>query len=706
MESRLRIEMLGGFRVYIDGHAVSDAAWTLSRVRVLLKLLALAPAPGHQLHRDVLMDTLWPNLDPAAAANNLHKVVHLARRGLTEAGGAQAASWLRVANGAVALVPPAGLTTDVGAFEGNAARARLAPTRAALEHAIASYTGDLLPDDLYADWAANRRHLLRETWLTLLADLTQVQLAAGDVAAGITTLERQLAADPLRETAQRALMCAYSDAGEPGRALRAYEQFRDLLRRDLDASPDPATTNIYARLLTVEQTPASLPQPLATHAGQLDHDLTSLLGREDALDELRQLLGTARLVSLVGPGGVGKTRLAREAARDAGPAARTWFVDLAAVADGRRVPHAIASALRLRHDPARDDLDLVIDALSRANALLILDNCEHLIDACATTVDRLLRACPAARLLVTSREPLGVAGEVTVPVGPLALPDRRQDIAVEDLALVPSVALFCERALAAQPAFRLTSVTAPDVVTICSMLEGLPLAIELAAVRLRTMTAGQIAAQLGNALDLLTRGPRTAPPRQRSLRATLDWSYRLLDAGERAVLRAVAIFSGSWSVAAADAVADRPDGRSTFELLTSLAEKSLIVPTGTAVDVRYRMLEPVRQWALQLLNEAGERDAVQHRQRAWYVLQVTQRAEPFLWQGGRLDWIGDELGNLRVALESTVRNREAIGDGVRLARAIYSFSEEQGWLEFGLNDEARGWLNRLLGDPESDHVPG
>ncbi len=394
---RLRIEMLGGFRVVVDGRVVSDAAWKLSRVRSLLKLLSLAPAPDHQLHREWVMDMLWPALEPAAAANNLHKVVHLARRGLAEVGGAEAASWLRVANGTVALYPPDGLMTDVGIFEAGAARARRSPSRVALESAIASYAGDLLPDDLYADWVANRRHLLRETWLTLLAELAQVHLDSGDLAVGIATLERLVASDPLREAAQRSLMRAYVATGEPGRAQRCYERFRAVLLRDLGSSPDPETTDVYTHLLHAGEraglvSSQQTPQPL----GNLAHDITSLLGREADLADLRQLLGSARLTTLVGPGGVGKTRLAREVARDENPTGGCWFVDLASVADGTRVPRAIASTMRLQHDPARDDVDVIANSIAAEPILLILDNCEHVIDDCAATVDRLLRACPGA----------------------------------------------------------------------------------------------------------------------------------------------------------------------------------------------------------------------------------------------------------------------------------------------------------------------
>lgn len=448
---------------------------------------------------------------------------------------------------------------------------------------------------------------------------------------------------------------------------------------------EPHSTDvILARLVAAQSGPA------ARH--NLPHQLTSFVGRRRELDEGRRRLRRTRLLTLTGPGGSGKTRLALEiAAEGQGDFPHgVWLVELASIAEPALVPPAVAQALDLLVEGGQTAQRVLNEHLRDKSLLLILDNCEHLVAACAELAERLLQAAPGLRLLATSREPLGVAGENSYPVPALTVPDAGQRATPDTLVQSEAVRLFVERAAAVRPDFALTEGNAAAVAQICRRLDGIPLALELAAARTRALTAEQIAARLDHRFGLLTGGSRTAPPRQQTLRGAIDWSYELLSDPERALLRRLSAFSGGWSLEAAEYVSRAPEA---LDLLSQLVSKSLVLAEQRPDQAgRFRMLETIREYAQEKLVEAGETEAAQDRHLAYYV-SLAEEAEPELRRHGQVRWVNQldrENGNLRAALAWAVKTADA-ESAQRLAGALNyywwvrrNFAEARGWHEAAL----------------------
>jgi predicted ATPase len=385
--------------------------------------------------------------------------------------------------------------------------------------------------------------------------------------------------------------------------------------------------------------------------------LTSFVGRRAELARVGELLEQARLLTLTGAGGCGKTRLALQAAADATDdhPNGVWWIELARLEDPALVSAAVIGAIGLREVPGWGPLETLTEHLRERRALLVLDNCEHLLAACAQLADALLRACPSLTVLATSRAPLGVPGETAWRVPSMSLSATHQD-PIEALAQFDAVRLFLDRARQVRSNFTLTETNASAVAQICHELDGIPLAIELAAARVRMLAPEQIARRLGDRFRLLTGGSRTMMARQQTLRASIDWSYELLDDGERTLLRRLSVFAGGWALDAAEQVCpgDGIDRDDVLDLLTGLVDQSLVTTGEQGTEVRYGVLETVRQYAAARLAEAGELDAVGDRHLAYYVA-LTERAEPEVLSAGRdnpvLHRLAIELPNLRTALE-------------------------------------------------------
>jgi non-specific serine/threonine protein kinase len=436
--------------------------------------------------------------------------------------------------------------------------------------------------------------------------------------------------------------------------------------------------------------------------------LTSFVGREREIAEVKVLLAGTRLLTLTGPGGAGKTRLAlavaSELAEDFEDGA--WWVGLASLSDPDLISQALTRALSVGERPGVSPTDALVDSLREKRLLLVLDNCEHLIEGCAALADALLRACPDLRVLATSREALGVAGEANWPVPALTVPDEGHLLAsAEDPTRYEAVRLFAERARSRLPTFELTSENVGAVAEVCRRLEGVPLAIELAAARTKVLSVEQICARLEDSLGLLAGRDRTAPTRQRTLRGALDWSYELLGEQERKLFGRMAVFAGGWTLEAVEAVGVR-DGierADVLELLSGLVDKSLVVAAGASGEEegasRYRTLEPVRQYARERLDESGEAEQVRERHAAWY-LALAEEAEPESKgtpQEAWLERLGREHGNFRAALSwaldrEDAQSEERAGLGLRLAVAL---ARGRFWNAYGLS-EGRRWLERGL----------
>jgi predicted ATPase/DNA-binding SARP family transcriptional activator/DNA-binding CsgD family transcriptional regulator len=649
----LVIHVLGGFRIAVDGRPVEAGAWRLRKARQLVALLALAP--GYRLHREQALEALWPNLAPAAAANNLRQALHAACHALAPTGPAGAA-WLSLQGEMLALGPAAAIRVDAVDFETALAAAEAGADPAVWWAALERYSGDLLVDDPYAEWAARPREHLRQRYLDGLVALAARHEERGEIAPALAALQRVVEREPAHEPACRGLMRLYAQVGRPGVALEQYRQLRAALA-ELAAAPEAATEQFYRTLLVAEPPPGPSRETPAGPTNNLPVAVTSFVGREREIGDVRALLAGSRLLTLTGAGGGGKTRLALEVARAVAGAYPdgVWLVELAALDDPWLVPRVVISALGLPPKLNQAPLATLVEAMRFRRWLLVLDNCEHLLTACAELAAQLLAGCPALHILATSRAPLGIAGETAWRIPSLTVPPvtGEADAGPAQVAAAETVRLFCARAAAARPGFMLTATNAGAVAEICRRLDGIPLAIELAAPWVRLLPVAEIATRLAGSLDLLTGGSRSAPPRHRTLQATLDWSYALLDVPEQILLHRLAVFAGSYTLPAAEA-AGAGDGiaaAAVLPLLARLVDLSLVMaePEGG----RYRLLETVRLDALARLAARGEAEATRHRHAAYYR-DLALAALPALWDPhpDRDRWFAEldrDLDNVRAA---------------------------------------------------------
>ena len=426
--------------------------------------------------------------------------------------------------------------------------------------------------------------------------------------------------------------------------------------------------------------------------------LTSFVGRERELAEAACLLLTTRLLTLTGAGGSGKTRLALEVASQLlkGFPGGAWLVELAALSDPELVPQVTASTFGVREAPGLDLTEMLVDTLKPRHVLIVLDNCEHLIEACAQLAEKLLRACPRLRILATSREPLRIAGELIWLVPGLSLPDLGQLRRTESLLRYEAVQLFTERAKAVLPTFEVRVDNAAALAQVCRRLDGMPLAIELAAARVRVLSVEQIASRLDDSLRLLAGGHRTDLERHQTLKATLDWSLDLLSERERRSFRRLAVFAGGFSLEAAEAVCagEGIEQDEVLDRLTALVDRSLlIVDKQPGRAPRYRLLEPIRQYSEEKLRSSGEEAIVHKRHRDWY-LALALAADAKLRGPEQVVWVDrleTEHDNLRAALAWSQQEPEGVEPGLQLATSLYLFWQMRGYLS-----EGRRWLEIML----------
>ncbi|MEU6128688.1 BTAD domain-containing putative transcriptional regulator [Saccharopolyspora sp. NPDC047091] len=664
----MRVAMLGPFRLHATGGEPVEVGGR--RVRALLARLALDA--GRPVPADTLIADLWGAAQPAGALNALQSLVSRARRSSGD---------LRLSS------TPAGYAfepadVDVHRFDRLAAAGRdrlrggdAAGAAAALREALALWRGEPLVD--FADTAFAAPHVARldEARLGAVEDRIDAELLLGGHADVIAELDGLCTRHPLRERLTALRLRALHAAGRRADALAAYEAHRARLAEELGTDPSARLAALRTELLHDEPEP---PTP-AAHPG-IPARLSSFVGREDEIAQVGAALDRSRLVTLFGPGGAGKTRLATEIAAET-TGRRVWFAELAPVRDGGDLTAAVLAALgiretRLLEAPQAPGAARLADALGAEPALLVLDNCEHVIDAAAGLAHELLGRRPDLRVLATSREPLALPGEELLPVGPLALPADGTDPAAS-----AAVRLFADRAAAASPGFALTADTAPDVVEVCLRLDGIPLAIELAAARLRSMPLRQIADRLDDRFRLLTGGNRAAMPRHRTLRAVVDWSWDLLDERERRLAARMSVCTGAVRADAVTAVcadAELP-AADVFYLLSSLVEKSLV----TVVEHgRYRMLETVRAYCWQRCLDDGEADRARDAHLA-HFLAVAEEAEPGLYGAEQLDLM-DRLDadhdNLLAALHRAVDAGDA-DRGLRLVAALSWYWSVSAWNE-------------------------
>jgi predicted ATPase/DNA-binding SARP family transcriptional activator len=694
----VQIAVLGPLEVRDDAGGVVDVSGT--RLRTLLARLALDP--GRPVGVGTLIAAVWGVHPPAEETNALQTLVSRLRRAL--------------ANPALIGQSPAGyqlaLPADavdahrfaVLAADGSDALRSGRPDQAAplLEDALVLWRGPALADVLDAqpssgtDLAAHAARL-EQLRIATLVDRVEADLQCGRSAAVTAELEQLTVSHPLHERLAAQLVRALAATGRQADALQAFERIRGRLADELGVDPGAELQQAHLAVLRGEVAPAPATER-PPRRSNLKAQLTSFVGRDEEVARISKTLEQHRLVTLVGPGGAGKTRLAAESASrvvDTAPDG-VWFVELAPVTSAADIAQAVLAALGAREvhllerRPSlntRDATSRLIDTLHDKQTIVLLDNCEHLIEGSARLADLLLSSCPSLRVLATSREPLGIVGETLLAVPPLGQPSPSASAA--EALEYPAVQLFADRAVAVRPDFTIDADTVRPVVEIVRRLDGLPLAIELAAARLRTLPLADIAARLSDRFRLLTGGSRTALPRHRTLRAVVDWSWDLLGAQERRLAEELSVFPAGVTEESAEAVAD-VDAVELPDLLAGLIDKSLVQRIGDGT--RMRMLETIREYGMDRLAERGELEAVRRRHAAYFARLVHEMV-PLLITRDQLPAFA-RLAAERDNILAAMRYLRDSGDGEHALRTAIGLST---WaMMLGSDDEVGLWMAEVL----------
>lgn len=712
------------------------------RERTLLALLLLSA--GQVVSADRLAEDLWSGEPPPQCMATLRVYISRLRRAL----GPGAAALLTQPPGYRMVLSAGELDADrfdrlVTAARQDLAAGRPAAAAAGFREALGLWRGSPLSD--VADFAFAQAEVVRlqEAKLSAMEDLVEADLACGRHAALTSELDGLVATHPLRERLCGQRMLALYRCGRQAEALQAYQALRTRLADELGIDPNPGLHRLQEAILRQEPGldwvppaehaepgggagPASLEadgHPAGTVAGQLDAagrpgksssgflppppagtrlpaETTSFIGRESELATIEDLLGLSRLLTLTGPSGSGKTRLALRAGAQAASRFRdgVWLVELAPVASPDLVAAVVASALWVREEPGLPLTKSIVAHLGEREALLIVDNCEHVLDAAGELIAALLRACPALRVLATSQSRLGLTGEASWPVPPLILPDpAATDPQV--VAQAEAVRLLRDRAALARPGFTLTAQNAAAVSEICRRLDGIPLALELAAARLNALSAGQLAARIDDRFRLLAGGGRGGLTRHRTLQAAIDWSHDLLSETEKICFRRLAVFSGGCTLEAAEAVC--PDeslgADEIFETVTALVDRSLLTTEERCGSMRYGMLESIHQFARTRLERAGESAELSRRHLDWLLDYARQADLEGPDQGAWLDLLETDLENFRIGLEGSTAAAEK---RLELAGMLATF-----WMVRGHIGLGRRWLAAALAAAGPDAGP-
>lgn len=711
--SQLALHFLGAPRIERDGRPVAIG---YNKAVALLVYLAVT----QQYHtREALATLLWPDYDPAGARGEVRRMIWALNKSLGK-------EWLAVDRDSVALLPQPGLWLDVdhfrrllktGRFHGHPAGEVCPACLEPLTEAVALVRGDFLagftlPDSPAFDtWQRFETESLRRELVTTLERLVQLYQAHGQAGSepAIDYARRWVALDPLQEQAHRQLMHLYAQSGQSAAALRQYQACTQALADELGVEPSSETTALYDRIRRgdlsrgVETISPPLSRPLAP-LHNLPVQLTPFIGRRQEMEAVGALLlrEDARLITLTGVGGTGKTRLALQVAASLLDHFEDgiYFVPLADLSDPSLVPPTIAKQLGVQEGGSPPLLEILKSSLHDKHMLLILDNFEHVLKA-GPFIAELLAAVSRLKVLVTSRALLHLRGEREFMVPPLQLPARTQVWSLQLVEQVEAVQLFAERAQAAQPDFILTGENALAVAQICYRLDGLPLAIELAAARVKLLPPPLLLARLDSRLKLLTGGAQDLPARQQTLRNTIDWSYSLLTDAEQTLFARLAVFVGGFTLDTAELICNLDSlptgttapGLDVLEGVTSLLNNSLLIQQETSGSrPRFRMLETIREYALERLAESGQLEALQQQHAHYFAGQIDR-----IWtnlnfhKGHWLDWAEEEYNNLQATLTWSQARPEGLELGLRMVGVLYWF-----WYRRGYISEGRTWCQRFM----------
>lgn len=712
----LEIRLFGDFQVEISGAPIPSLR--TRKGQWLLALLTLRH--DRETPRDWLAGTLWPDSDESLALANLRRSLNDLRHAL----GSEAPRLLAPTPRSLRF-DLAGAFCDVHAFdaaiqigmraegggmkEKPSASSRIPPP-SALEEAVALYRGPLL-EACPEPWAVPERERREQSYLSALQTLAHQAMQQGQQEDAIPFLRRILQVNPLLEAAQIALMEAFTAVGEPAEAIRVYREFRLLLRRELNAEPEGRTTALYRRLRSeagqeglrysgiplgnndqrptpddaIENQKSKVENPGAPLLSLLSPPSNALVGRGRELATIVERLASARLVTLTGMGGIGKTRLAQATAEEVGEdyPGEVWFVPLADLAEPERLLETVRDALCLPPLSSVEPLHQIRARLAGEKTLLVLDNMEQLLPVGAEAVQRLLAALPQLTILITSRHRLGLSAEWEISVPPLSLPDPASPPDTPEAGLqYPGVELFVTRARMRNPDFALTAENLAPVVALCTALEGIPLATELAAAWTQVLSPVQMQARLSQRFQLLKTRQQDSPSRHRSLYAAMESSFRLLSPASQSFFTKLSIFRGGWTLEAAEAVCAEPNA---LEALADLSEASLVVAEERAGEMRFRFLDTVREFAAEQQSDVAQREAAERH--IAYFLSLAQEATQHLdsvEQTRWLDRLDCENENLRAALDRCVgAEAKTALQGLELAVLLHDFWDRKGYLTEG-----------------------
>jgi predicted ATPase/DNA-binding SARP family transcriptional activator len=697
MSARLALNFLGPPQIRLHNEPI-----TIERRKIVAMLAFLAVERGPQ-QRATVSALLWPDYDQSRAYKNLRQILWEIQKVIGE-------DWLNVSRETMELNRSADVFLDVGHFESLVEKSRTqmdVSLRTALlsesaklyrHHFLSGFSlKDAQPFD---DWAFAKSDELRHKLLQVLTSLSNDYCSLGQADQAIPHARRLVALDPLNETAHRLLMEIYLDAGQHNAALKQYQDCEQILRREMNLDPQPDTRELYKKIRRGEIKPVRIEKQTKTAIApqhNLPHPIASFIGRKKEQDEIRNLIHKNRLVSLVGTGGIGKTSLALQLGHvmlQEYPNG-VWFIALDSLSDPALTLQTVASVFDIREDKERPLIQKLVESLHNKQALIIFDNCEHLLDTCSEITTTLLLSCPSINVLITSREGLGIPGEVTYTMPSLPLPEL--DVrSFEKLTEYESIRLFAERAAQVLTSFELTQENIKSVVGICRKVDGIPLAIELAAARVNILQADEILQQLSDSFSLLTKDSRTILPRQQTLRGSIEWSWNLLTQEEQGFLRQASVFAGGWTLEAAQSVC-RGD---VLTLTGALVKKSLIVVNqASGRETRYRFHEMVREYAHEKCHESAEDEEI-HARHVSYFLDLSKRAQLGLRGPSRVDWIerlNEELNNIRVALHHA--------DKVDVETGLYLASQLIRYWESANLPEGDQWLTRFINRSESKDFP-
>ena len=691
MSKKLEARLLGKFDVSRAGRPIGI---TSRPAQSLFAYLILSAGTAHR--REKLAGMLWPDSLEETARDNLRHALWRVRKALESA---SSANCLQANDLTLAFNGSADYWLDAAEL------AKVSENASAdeLRSVLSEYQGELLPG-FYDEWVVlEREHLnsIFEHHMARLMSLLQDERRWLDI---LDWAERWIKLGQKPEPAYRALMTAHAAKGDMSKVAATYARCVKSLK-EFGMEPSEQTKELYENLKSGKETLKALSsttKPFTKESSStIPVPLTSFIGREKELKEIARLLSSSRLLTLTGPGGVGKTRLAIQTASGSIKKFKdgVFWVGLVGLSDANLIPQEIAQSLNLREVSNVPLIEALKTYLKSKDILLVIDNCEHLIRACAVYAEQLLTTCPKLRILATSIEALGLFNETIWQVPSLPVPEILQ-LPLQDLKDFASIELFHERARHAKSSFALDERNAFSVAQICRRLDGIPLAIELAAARIKVLSVDEIAARLDDRFSLLTAGSRTAIPRHQTLRATIDWSYELLTEPERILLRRLAVFAGGFTLEALEAVCSQGMlPRDILDLLGRLVDKSLVVvdDASKTSETRYRLLETIRQYALEKLVETNEAPAVRDRHLEFY-LGLAEKSEPYIFSHESVVWVsrlGKDLDNIRAAMDWSTNSGKAAA-ALEMAGTLVHFW----WAHALLASEWHDRVQQALSRPE------